>query len=58
MMSLLRKHFEMLQSSHSHGDNKDTTSDGGHKFLQIAKAKRTLTSSFENLMSKVDHVTI
>ena len=54
MMSLLRKHFEMLQSGHSHNDNKDSTNgSSGRRFLQLAKAKHTLTSSFENLKSKV-----
>ena len=71
MMSLLRKHFEMLQSSHNHsdnnkdnhgdnnkdnhGDNNKDSTDGssGRRFLQLAKAKHTLASSFENLKSKV-----
>ena len=59
MMSLLRKHFQSLQSTHSHqhGDAKDSTlSSSGHRFLQLSKAKHTLTSSFENLRLKVGNV--
>ena len=58
MFSLLRKLFESLQSTHDHHDDdinaSSTNSDTGRRlFLQVGKAKRTLTSSFENLKSRV-----
>ena len=60
MFSLLRKLFETFQSTHDHDhdvNNSSTNSDTGHRlFLQIGKAKRTLTSSFENLKSKVGNI--
>ena len=57
MLSLLRKHFEQLQSTHSHqhaGTKESTNGGTGRRFLHFAKAKQTLASSFENLKSKVE----
>ena len=56
MISLLRKCFEALQSTHDHhhDDIKDSANGGtSRRFLPIGKARHVLASSFESLKPKV-----